>query len=49
MHRIVKVSDSKVINHYSECMNGNSTIRAFDSTEFAISKDYENNNESLLA
>jgi hypothetical protein len=30
-------------------MSGNSTIRAFGTKKFSISKDHENNNKNLLA
>lgn len=42
IHRLLKVNRSKINNHYSETMNGNSTIRAFNS--MAFSQDVDNKN-----
>jgi len=49
IHRVLRVTGSPINNHYSETMNGNSTIRAFGTKKFSISKDHENNNKNLLA
>lgn len=34
IHRLNKVNDDRISNHYSETMSGNSTIRAFNATQF---------------
>ena len=34
IHRLNKVNRSTTLNHYSETMNGNSTIRAFNASQF---------------
>lgn len=49
IHRVLRVTGSPINNHYSETMNGNSTIRAFGTKKFSIAKDHENNNKNLLA
>lgn len=48
VHRIRSVVGSPCHNHYSETMHGNSTIRAFGTKKYAIEKDHENNNASML-
>jgi len=49
MHRILKVSYTPIHSHYTETMNGNSTIRAFRSDKYAIDKNLELYNERNLA
>jgi len=49
IHRVLRITNSPINNHYSETQNGNSTIRAFGSKKFSIKKDHENNNKNLLA
>lgn len=49
MKRMVKVTDSKIINNFSESMNGNSTIRALDSQDYIKQLNFTRNNENALA
>ena len=49
IHRVLRVTNSPIDNHYSETISGNSTIRAFGTKKFSIAKDHENNNKNLLA
>lgn len=48
IHRLNKVNRSRIHNHYSETMNGNSTIRAFAASHFQLNTDHKNINQTLL-
>lgn len=48
IHRLNKVNNSRIRNHYSETMNGNSTIRAFNASHFQLTTDQKNINQTLL-
>lgn len=49
IHRILRTTGNPINNHYTETINGNSTIRAFGCAKFSFDKDHENNNKNLLA
>lgn len=49
IHRILRTTGNPINNHYTETINGNSTIRAFGCSKFSFDKDHENNNKDLLA
>lgn len=48
IHRLLKINRSRNHNHYSETMNGNSTIRAFNASGFQLSTNHSNVNQTLL-
>lgn len=49
MHRLLATSSTPIHSHYSETMNGNSTIRAFGTEQYAIDRNLQLNDEKSVA
>lgn len=41
IHRVLRVTGTPINNHYSETMDGNSTIRAFGTKKHSVKKQNE--------